>query len=59
MLKSIGESIKVLVCSAAMLRLSEVVALLLQQNSINVTCMGPGGFRIVDVLECQVLLALI
>ena len=48
MVKSIGGSRNVLVCSDAMLRPLEVLALLLQQNSVNVTCLGPDGFGIIE-----------
>jgi len=48
MVKSVGESENVLVCSAAMLRPSDVIALLLRQYSVNVTCTGQDGFRIIE-----------
>jgi nitrogen regulatory protein PII-like uncharacterized protein len=48
MVKYIGESKNVLVCSATMLRPMEVMALLLQQNSVHVTCMGADGFGIIE-----------
>jgi hypothetical protein len=48
MVNSIGESKEVLVSSAAMLRPSEVMALLLWENSVNVTCLGPDGFGIIE-----------
>jgi hypothetical protein len=50
MLKPIGESKIVLVCSAAMLSPSEVIALLLRQDYINVTCVGPDRLGIIKQL---------
>jgi hypothetical protein len=47
MVKSTGESKKALLCSAAVLRPLKVMAFLLRQNSVNVTCLGPDGFGII------------
>jgi hypothetical protein len=58
MLKYIGESEKVLVCSAALLRSLEVITLLLWQNSVNLTCEGPDGFGIIEHSGSQVILTL-
>jgi hypothetical protein len=48
MVKSVGESKSVLVYSAAMLRPLDVIALLLRQNSVNVTCAGPDRLGIIE-----------